>query len=401
MFIQKKNILVITELFPNESCTYLGSFVYNQLDYLKKYYNITLIVPRYFGFKIFYSRKFIKDGFTVYNMRQPSLFLSIVRRLFDIDKTKISSLSKELINKKISKLAKKINKRKHFDLIVGHESGIGDKSCFVGYELHIPTIFHLHGIFEYHKKGFGEKSMEQILLNLEKANQIISVSNVAINSYKNNGLKNQNISIIPNLIKNEETTVLLDKKWKDIIKNKKVILSVGWLVKEKKVDQIIAMAEKLRQRKDFVVLIIGQGEEENNYAQQIIDKHLENIVYIVGPIKPNKIAAFYKACDFLIHPSTVDSFSMVCLEAMSYGKPIIYNKNIGIAEYIEDGKEGFVVEPNNEQQLFEKTVILLDDNKQKDTMGVAAHNTSLKFKSEIIGEKIKEIYEKQITAKSK
>jgi glycosyltransferase involved in cell wall biosynthesis len=396
MEIKKYNILVITELFPNQEYPYLGSFVYNQLDYLKKYYNITVIAPRFLGFKLFYPKKINENDFTIHNIRQPILPLSIIRRLFNINKSKISSMDKYFIHRKIIRLAKRINKNTKIDLIIGHESGIGDEACFIGNQLNIPSIFHLHGLFNYHQTEFGKNKIDKIILNIEKANQIISVSNIAIESYKQHGLKNKNISIIPNLVNPPKEDSLINEEWGNIIKNKKVILSIGWFVKEKRIEQIIELANNIKDRDDFVVLIIGQGKKEKYYNQLIEEFNLKNKVYIVGPITPEKISFFYQNCYVLIHPSIIDSFSMVCLEAMSYHKPIICTKNIGITEYIKNNKEAFTIDPDNQEQLKEKTLILLNNPELEKNMGENACQTSQKFYKEIIGEKIKTIYDREI-----
>ncbi|NCC70537.1 hypothetical protein EOM09_03065, partial [bacterium] len=198
--MQKNNILIITELFPNEKFPQLGSFVINQIEYLKKYYNITIITPVYFGFSLFYKKEIQKDEMHIVRIRQPILILSIIRRLFNIPKYKIFSWNKYFVNKKIYKIAKKLDKQKNFKLIIGHESGIGDEACVVAQKLNKSSIFHLHGIYDYHLKSFGKDGMRKILKNINKASHIISVSRIAINSYLNNNLLTENISIIPNTL---------------------------------------------------------------------------------------------------------------------------------------------------------------------------------------------------------
>ncbi|MFA6513915.1 MAG: glycosyltransferase family 4 protein [Patescibacteria group bacterium] len=396
---KKYNILVITELFPNDDFPYLGSFVYNQLNYLKKYYNFTIICPQFFGFKIFYKKKTIKNDFTIHRMRQPILPLSIIRKIFNIEEKKILLLSKYITRVRILSLAKKINIKEHFNLIIGHESGIGDEACYVGANLNIPSIFHLHGIYNYHLDRLGSRSINNVISNIEQAKNIVSVSKIAIESYFNGGLQNKKVSIIPNLLSKTEHIPDLRKDLKEIVKNKKVILSVGWLVKEKKIEQIIRLAHRIKEREDFIILIVGQGGEYNNHNKMIKSLGLENIVYLVGAINPEKMNALYNICDFLIHPSIVDSFSMVCLEAMGNRKPIICTKNIGMAEYIKNGKEGFIVEPENDKQLQQRVLELLNDDSLRKSMGDNAFKTASNFYSEIIGEKIKEVYDRAIKSK--
>jgi glycosyltransferase involved in cell wall biosynthesis len=321
-----------------------------------------------------------------------------LRRLFNIDKSKISSWNKYFINRQIFNLSKKINKNEKIDLIVGHESGIGDEAACIGRKLNIPSIFHLHGLYEYHKQTFGVSNLKKILSNLEKSTQIISVSKIAIGSYLNNGLENNRISIIPNLITRPDVDMQIENNWLDICKNKKVILCVGWFVEEKRIEQAINLVHELIERGDFILLIIGQGQQEKYLLGLIKQYDLENKIYIVGSVPPLKMPFFYKLCNFLIHPSIVDSFSMVCLEAMNNRRPIICTKNIGLTEYISDSKEGFIINPDNIAELKQKVLELLNNPDLEKTMGLEAFETSQKFYPEIVGEKIKEIYDRAITS---
>ncbi|MDO9399729.1 MAG: glycosyltransferase [bacterium] len=165
-------------------------------------------------------------------------------------------------------------------------------------------------------------------------------------------------------------------------------------------EQIIYAITKLKKHQDsFVLLIIGRGELEQFYKKIIKDNRLKNQVYIVGEVAPHEIMSYYTICDFLVHPSIIDSFSMACLEAMSAGKPFICTKNIGITEYIKNNKEAFIISPDHLNQLVEKIDILLSNSKLRKKMGKAAYQTSLKFQSNNLKYKFIEIYEEFIKTK--
>ena len=394
--MKKNNILIITELFPNKRFPQLGTFVVNQVDYLKQYYNITIITPVYFGFKLFYKKEIKENGISIIRVRQPILILSIIRRLFKVPKHVIFSWNKYFISKKIYKTAKKLNNNKDFKLIIGHESGAGDEACLVAEKLNKPSIFHLHGIYEYHLKSFGKTGMKKILKNINKASYIISVSGVAINSYIKNNLIVSNTSTIPNIL-NKNICSYQNVEWEHVMKNKKVILGVGWLVKEKGFNNLITIAKKLKNYKDVLIIIIGNGPEYKNYQNLISELDLKNI-HIIKKVEPKNIGFFYKNSYVLVHPSEVDSFSMVCLEAMSYGKPIICTDRIGIAEYIKNEQEGFIIELNDNNQLFKKILTLIENQTLKKEMGRKAYITSQNFKYDIIGKQINNIYKKYTNA---
>ncbi|MDO8947210.1 MAG: glycosyltransferase family 4 protein [Desulfocapsaceae bacterium] len=76
---------------------------------------------------------------------------------------------------------------------------------------------------------------------------------------------------------------------------------------------------------------------------------------------------------FVVVPSEwYENCSMVVLEAMAMGKPIIGSRIGGIPEQIEDGKTGFLFEMGNTTELAAKMEILAGDAGLRDQMGRAA-----------------------------
>lgn len=128
----------------------------------------------------------------------------------------------------------------------------------------------------------------------------------------------------------------------------------------------------------------------------ISDRELGDQVYIIGQVSPTELKAYYRACDLLVHPSVVDSFSIVCPEAMTMGKPFICTRNIGITEYITNGHEALVVPSDDIVTLTRKIDTLLSNEEIRNEMGRRAKNTADSPSLEIITKRISLIYEKCI-----
>jgi UDP-glucose:(heptosyl)LPS alpha-1,3-glucosyltransferase len=58
----------------------------------------------------------------------------------------------------------------------------------------------------------------------------------------------------------------------------------------------------------------------------------------------DEIAKFYAAADTFLFPTTYDAFGMVVLEAMAMGNPVIVSRRAGVAELIEPGRDGLLLE---------------------------------------------------------
>jgi glycosyltransferase involved in cell wall biosynthesis len=62
----------------------------------------------------------------------------------------------------------------------------------------------------------------------------------------------------------------------------------------------------------------------------------------IGPLED--VGPAYVAADFLLHPTIYDAFGLVVAEAMAYGLPPVVTAAAGIAELIQQGQSGWIVE---------------------------------------------------------
>lgn len=383
MINKQKSILIITELYPNTDNSFLGTFIVSQIEALRQYYRIVVIVPYALVIRNRLKNKRQKqihlDNLDVYYIKQFPRWLAWLKKM---PLAIYFFINKKYIKHQMLSLAKRLHKDHQFILVHGHEFYIGDEAVNIGKKFHIPSVVTIHGLYNYHKAAVGRATMMNITMNLNHANRLFAVSKVAATSYQKNGV-NREIDIIPNGL-NDNTlkfVLPLPKKWQEIIKGKTAILTVGFFVREKRFEQVIEASAKLKEKHgdSFVVLMVGRGELEASYRKLIREKNLEKHVYIVGQIQPNEMMTYYSACDFLAHPSIIESFSMACLEAASAGKPFICTSNIGLTEYITPNKEAFVIPPDNIDALTEKMDILLQNTGLRQQMGIVAKQTAETF----------------------
>lgn len=88
-----------------------------------------------------------------------------------------------------------------------------------------------------------------------------------------------------------------------------------------------------RSPKNFMFHIVGDGPMKKDIKKLM---PLHNVVY-EGYLEKNELIKLYRNCDVLFIPSRAETFSLVCLEAMSYGLPIISSPQIrmGFPQYFQ------------------------------------------------------------------
>jgi len=129
-------------------------------------------------------------------------------------------------------------------------------------------------------------------------------------------------------------------------KNKKIILSVGRLVKSKNIQMAIDAMRYLSE--DYIWFVLGEGPEKNTLLDKIKEENLEKRFFLLGQKKD--VQRYYKACDVFVHLSYHENFGLVLLEAMHYGKPpIVLRPDLpGVftasSEIISNGYNGFFVD---------------------------------------------------------
>ncbi len=134
---------------------------------------------------------------------------------------------------------------------------------------------------------------------------------------------------------------------------------VGQLVKRKGFDTILpAFAELARDRQVHLVLV-GEGELQQDIDDFIKLNGLENKLHRVGFRKD--VENVMKAIDCLLLPSILEGFGIVLIEAMAAGKPAITTNVSSMPEIVVHNQTGLVLPVNDKDALLEGMKYLYDN----------------------------------------
>lgn len=147
-------------------------------------------------------------------------------------------------------------------------------------------------------------------------------------------------------------------------------LFVGSLIKRKGVDYLLKAIAKVNSPS---CSIVGDGPEKPRLSKLTHSLGITTRVDFVGAVyERDKLAEIYQNSGFLVLPSTNEYFGRTLLEAMACGLPVIASKLPGPSTIVQDGYNGFLVEPGNVEALAEKIGLLSKSPNLRKEMGERA-----------------------------
>lgn len=276
---------------------------------------------------------------------------------------------------------------------------------------HIPSVVTFHSQFKQDfYKSTKSKMLASILTDIiikfyEKPTLVLTMNEFSKNIMKEYGLKRNNVQLLPNATslkfkefdKNKEREVLENYK---ITAGKFTMLFIGRFVKVKNIFLIIDVLEELyKTNKDFQFIFMGYGPEEERMKKLIKEKGIENNIVFTGKIlDEDEKSIIIKSSNLLFFPSEYDTDGIVKIECACFGVPTLCLEGTGVASGIENNDTGFV-EKNDIKILASK----LDElSKNVDFVQKIGKNAKerLYITWDDVGEKLKNIYEKLLSAKN-
>jgi glycosyltransferase involved in cell wall biosynthesis len=124
-----------------------------------------------------------------------------------------------------------------------------------------------------------------------------------------------------------------------------------------------------RDRKNIQLHVFGRGPEESKMKQFVTKTGLSNIVYFRGRIPNKELIGELKSSDIVVTPSMHEAQSMIVIEAMACGKPVIAFNIPSMREMITDGANGLLAKPFEHEDLSEKILQVIDNSKLRDVLG--------------------------------
>lgn len=307
--------------------------------------------------------------------------LKIPVRTFSNLKRKISPFRDLLI---IYQLYKFIKNNK-FDIVHTHSAKAGVVGRIAAWFAKTPIIIHHNHGKPYHK--FQKWYVRKIYKIIEKiaslfCNKIVSVTYTIVDEMVSDKIapKEKFCVIrsgfdIENFTNYNTANDNSTRKKYGLSGNDIVIGKIARLSKLKGHIYLLKAFEKVSQQLSNVKLVlIGDGENKDTLMKFIKERKLGDKIIFTGLIWPKEIPSIISILDVVVHTALLEGLPRVFTQSLLMGKPVISFDLDGANEVIENGKNGYLIEPLNIDMLAEKILDLVSDISKVHKFGEYAKN---------------------------
>lgn len=135
-----------------------------------------------------------------------------------------------------------------------------------------------------------------------------------------------------------------------IARDKKWILYVGRLQKQKRPEMLIQVIAGLEDGEQL--LIVGEGNLQNELEQLCRERKVVDRVHFLGTMGQDKLRELYQAADLFLLTSNFEGMPMCVLEAQACGLPVVTTPVGEVGRIILQGKSGVVTEDHDLQTIL-------------------------------------------------
>ena len=239
--------------------------------------------------------------------------------------------------------------------------------------------------------GFSRGSFLQKTLirrSFARAKAVINVTPQMTDSMQRLGLTLPKVFIVPNVVNTEDFYPILSKK-----NDKCQLIHVSTLSdKHKNFGSILRAVRALsEQRQDFVLHVVGDGEEGKKWQQLAKDWNiLDNFVQFHGNQPHAVVAEWYQKSDAFVLFSNFEGLPCVLLEALCAGLPVIATETGNISDWVTV-QEGVLLAVGDEVGLLRALHFMLNHYAAFDPLQLH-QKIAERCSCPVVGQKIIEAY---------
>lgn len=284
----------------------------------------------------------------------------------------------------------------HVHYAIPHASAaVFAKQILASEGIHIPIITTLHGT-DITLVGKDASFTPVVTYSLNMSDAITSVSDsLKQDTYKHFKV-NRDIAVIPNFIDFERFSKKPREHFRKAISSQgeKLLVHTSNFRKVKRVDDVVRTFNLVLQKISSKLILVGDGPERQNIEMLCRELQICDDVIFLG--KQDPVEEILSVCDLFLMPSETESFGLAALEAMACEVPVISSNAGGIPELNINNVTGFLCAVGDVNDMAEKAIYILEDEKRLLQFKQAAKKRALEFHINNIVPQYETVYEQVI-----
>ena len=288
----------------------------------------------------------------------------------------------------------RVSEQQHLDVLHVHYSIPHSTAALLAREMsNVPYVVTLHGS-DVTILGSDTSYLPVNTHSIEAADTVTAVSEFMANeAYERLGIQ-QKIHVIPNFV---DAEVYSPAPCDAIERNNDrdiVVAHISNFRPVKRVhDLVYAMAIVKKEAPGVQLMLVGDGPDRHSVERLIKHLDLKEQVFLTG--FRSDVANLLRCSDVIALVSQTESAPLTLLEGMSSGLPVVATSVGGIPEIVDEGVNGFLVQPKCPEEIAEKILELNLNKGLRRRLGKAARRTVLKrYTAEKVVSQYLSLYEK-------
>ena len=155
----------------------------------------------------------------------------------------------------------------------------------------------------------------------------------------------------------------------DIPKNVPIVLYVGRVDPEKSLDVLVhAFADTLQKVPEAHLVVVGDGTARKKLETIAMKEDISEHTHFLGRVVGDDLPQIYRTASLFAITSKTETQSIVVMEAMASGLPVVAVKAGAVPELVKHGKNGYIYEADDKDSVARGIAHILANKDLRDKM---------------------------------
>jgi glycosyltransferase involved in cell wall biosynthesis len=239
---------------------------------------------------------------------------------------------------------------------------------------------------------------------LKKADAFSAISPEIASEWTSSGIPSEKVHLIPNAVDTQRFVPVEPaekpsiRKKLDLPQTAIIAIYTGRLVSYKGLPLLLKVWNEIRlKHKNVYLILAGTGGLDIHNCEDALRDYvkangLENHVLFTGAVQ--NVPEYLQASDLFVFPTENDAFPSSIVEAMACGLPVVTTPVGAIKTIVTDRETGLLIQPGNQEQLFQALDVMLSDTALASRLGdVACRSVQDLYSAETVTKKYMDLFQ--------